>query len=61
MVALFILFVETIGQSVKLGMLDFRNREHLAVRLSLAALLGMHLVCGIIYYLDHILFPAPVI
>ncbi len=61
MVALFILFVETIGQSVKLGMFDFRNRDRLAVNISLTLLLGIHLVCGIIYYLDHILFPAPVI
>lgn len=57
MIALLILFVETIGQSVKLGMFDFRNRDCLGAKISLTAILGMHLVCGIIYYLDHIFSP----
>lgn len=59
MVGLFILFVEMIGFSVKHGMFNFQNREQLVANVSLSVILGLHLLCGIIYYFNRVLFPTP--
>lgn len=61
MVALFILFVETIGQAARLGVFDYRKRERLAVNAVITGTLALHLVCGVIYYMNSILYPAPII
>jgi len=61
MVALFILFVETIGQAGRLGVFNFRNKERLAVNAVITGTLFLHLVCGVIYYMNSILYPAPII
>lgn len=61
MVGLYILFIETIGQSLKLGVFNFRNKDNLVIKLSLTGILLLHLVCGGIYYVTVIRTPAPIL
>lgn len=61
MVGLYILFIETIGQSLKLGVFNFRNKDKLVIKLSLTGILLLHLVCGGIYYVTVIRTPAPIL
>lgn len=61
MVALFILFTETIGQAARLGVFDFQNQKRMAVNIVLTGTLSLHFVCGVIYYMNSIFYPAPVI
>lgn len=61
MVGVFILFVETIGNGAGLGMFNFTNNEKLAGKIVLSIILALHLICGVIYFLNSILYPAPII
>lgn len=61
MVGLFILFIETMGNTVSLGMFNFRERKKMAVKISLSLILASHLICGVIYFLNSTLYPAPII
>ena len=61
MVGLYILFIETIGQSLKLGIFNFRDKNKLAIKLSLTGILLLHLICGGIYYFTVIHTPSPIL
>jgi len=61
MVGLYILFIETIGQSLKHGVFNFREKDKLVIKLSLTGILLLHLICGAIYYVILIRTPAPIL
>jgi hypothetical protein len=61
MIATFILFVETIWLAGKYDVFAVREQTGKVKRIIVLTILGLHLLCGIIYYFNSILFPASII
>ena len=59
MIAVVILFVESFCLAGKYGMFSLRESTGRIQRWAGLAALGLHLLCGIIYYLNTVLYPSP--
>jgi len=61
MIATFILFVEIIWLAGKYNVFAVREQTGKVKRIIVLLFLGLHLLCGIIYYFNSILFPVSII
>lgn len=59
MIAVVILFVESLSLAGKYGMFSLRESTGRIQRWAGLATLGLHLLCGIIYYMHTVLYPSP--
>jgi hypothetical protein len=58
-IAIFILFVECVEIAGNNGMFSFREPTRRLQRIVGLAVFSLHLLCGIIFYLNSVLFPSP--
>jgi heme/copper-type cytochrome/quinol oxidase subunit 4 len=58
-IGLFILFVECIELAGNNGMFSFREPSHKVQQIVGRAVFSLHLLCGIMFYLNSVLFPSP--